>query len=294
MRWRQVAVVCLGLLLLSACGGTSAPAKGGAADKTLYISGIPDEDVAILTRRFKGVAEYLSQKTGLKVEYLPAADYAAVVAGFKRGDIQFAWFGGLTGVQALAQAPGSEALVQRPRDAEFHSIFIVQKGLPVKQVADLKGLTFTFGSESSTSGHLMPRYYMLEAGVDPVKDLKGPPNFSGSHDTTIKLVESGAFQAGVVNEAVWQDRTKQGKVDLTRVQEFYKTPAYFDYHWGVRGGIDAVYGAGTREKLKQAMLEMGAAQQDILDAFNTDKFVETKNSNYDAIRTVAEKLGILK
>lgn len=312
VRWSRFALVaCVGLALAACAGGApqaaapkpaapqaAAPKPATGAARTLYIGGIPDQSTATLTRAFEGFAKYLSGQTGLTVRYAPANDYAAIVTAFKRGDVHLVWFGGLTGVQAMDAVPGSEAIAQRPRDAEFHSKFIVQKDLPVQKLTDLKGLTFTFGSESSTSGHLMPRYFLLQAGVDPDRDFKGKPNFSGSHDKTWKLVESGAFQAGALNEAVWASAIKENKVDLSKVRAFYTTPPYYDYHWAVRGDVDEVFGAGTKAKLKAALLGMrldaGPEQRELLELFATDRFIETKNENYAAIREVAMKLGILK
>ncbi|CCC57720.1 putative selenate ABC transporter substrate-binding protein [Caloramator australicus] len=261
---------------------------------TFKIGALPDQNASELTSAMTKMAEYLSNKTGLKVEYVQSVDYAALVTAFERGEIHLAWFGGLTGVQARNKVPTAEAIAQRPRDAEFHSVFIVQKNLPVNSIKDLKGLTFTFGSESSTSGHLMPRYYLLENGIYPEKDFNGKPNYSGSHDKTYKLVESGAFQAGVLNEAVWQKAVKDGKVDLSKVRAFYTTPAYFDYNWTINGNVDEIFGNGTKDKVKNAILSMGESEKEILDFFQTDKFIETKNDNYNAIESVAKQLGIIK
>ncbi len=267
------------------------------SDETFAISAIPDQDVSVLNRQFSAMAEYLATTTGLNVEYVPMVDYASLVTAFERGDIQLAWFGGLTGVQAQAAVEGTQAIAQRPRDAEFHSRFIVQADLPVEALEDLENLSFTFGSESSTSGHLMPRYFMTEAGIDPENDLNGLPNYSGSHDKTIELVQAGAFQAGAVNEAVWEARVAAGDVDPTKVRDFYTTPAYFDYHWGIRPDVDDIYGQDATDRITEAILSLDAADPDqkaVLDLFQTDSFIATKNENYDTIRRVAEELGILR
>jgi phosphonate transport system substrate-binding protein len=279
----------------SPAAGTPGPLR---TDRPFAISAIPDQDVSVLNRQFGAMADYLSEATGLAVEYVPMVDYASLITAFERGDIQLAWFGGLTGVQAQAIVPGTEAIAQRPRDAEFHSKFIVRAGLDdVTELADLKGLSFTFGSESSTSGHLMPRYFLTEAGIDPEHDFRGLPNYSGSHDKTIALVESGAFDAGALNEAVWEARLRDGKVDTTKVREFYTSPAFFDYHWGIRPDVDEVYGAGATERITAAILGMDATvpeQKAILDLAQTEKYIPTTNANYDTIRAVAEELGILR
>jgi phosphonate transport system substrate-binding protein len=279
----------------SPAAGTPGPLR---TDRPFAISAIPDQDVSVLNRQFGAMADYLSEATGLAVEYVPMVDYASLITAFERGDIQLAWFGGLTGVQAQAIVPGTEAIAQRPRDAEFHSKFIVRAGLDdVTELADLKGLSFTFGSESSTSGHLMPRYFLTEAGIDPEHDFRGLPNYSGSHDKTIALVESGAFDAGALNEAVWEARLRDGKVDTTKVREFYTTPPYFDYHWGIRPDVDEVFGAGATERITTAIMDMDASdpeQKAILDLAQTEKYIPTTNANYDTIRAVAEELGILR
>lgn len=290
------------IFALAACGGNDGNAKkseGAPESKSttekpvLKIGAIPDQNASDLNRSFGAMAKYLSEETGLEVEYVPSVDYAALITAFERGEIQLGWFGGLTGVQVRNVVPEAEAIVQRPRDEQFHSVFIAQKDLQVDSLEDLRGKSFTFGSESSTSGHLMPRYFMNEASINPDKDLDGMPNYSGSHDKTYKLVESGAFQTGALNEAVWETAVAEGKVDVNKVKVFYTTPPYYDYHWVV-GNVDETFGAGTKDKLKQALLSMDEEQKEILDLFATDKFIETKNENYAAIEKVAKELGIIK
>ncbi|MEK6264195.1 MAG: putative selenate ABC transporter substrate-binding protein [Clostridium sp.] len=300
---KKIMVVALaGLMMIS----VTACRKGGQKEATekekpsFKIGAIPDQNASELNRNMGEMAEYLSEATGIKVEFIPSVEYAALVTGFERGEIKMAWFGGLTGVQARAVAPGSEAIVQRPMDAKFKSVFITQKDLDVKKLEDLKGKTFTFGSESSTSGSLMPRHFMEEAGIDPEKDLNGAPNYSGNHDKTIALVQSGAFETGALNISVWEKAIKENKVDLNKVDVFYTTPEYFDYNWTINNdeNIDEVYGAGTKENIKKALLSMsvdkGGSQAEVLKFFQTDVFVESKNDNYKAIEEVAKKLGMVK
>ncbi len=284
---------------LAACGSqkdekTSEGNKETKTNEVFKIGAIPDQNAADLDKGMTAVAKYLSEKTGLKVEFVPSVDYAALVTGFQRGEIHMAWFGGLTSVQARNLVPDAESIVQRPRDAEFHSVFITQAQENINKLEDLKGKSFTFGSESSTSGHLMPRYFLTEAGIDPNKDFDGKPNFSGSHDTTYKLVESGAFKAGALNEAVWEAAVKEGKVDTNKVKVFYTTPAYFDYNWTINSNVEKVFGTGTKKKVKDALLSITGDQKEIADLFQTDSFVETNNDNYQKIEKVAKELEIIK
>ena len=284
-----LAVASLALVLASpACGSADRPGR------SLVIAGIPDQNASRLARRYDALTSYLSRELDVEVRYVPTVDYAATVAAFKHGNVHLAWFGGLTGVQARRFVPGSQAIAQRPRDARFHSRFIARADLDVDSLQDLEGLSFTFGSESSTSGHLMPRHFLIQAGIDAESGFRGGPNFSGSHDKTWKLVESGAFQAGVLSEAVWEAAIEDGRVDTTRVTEFYTTPAYFDYNWTIRGDADELFGSGFTEKLQRVLLAMGSEQEEVLALYSTDRFVTTRNENYGAIRTVAESLGIIR
>lgn len=273
-------------------GGSSAGTQTGSQE-VFKIGAIPDLNAADLARGYDDLARHLTEKTGVKVEYVPSVDYAALVTAFDRGEIHMAWFGGLTGVQAQAVTPEAEAIAQRPQDAKFQSVFIKQKGLDIKDLAGLKGKSFTFGSESSTSGHLMPRHFMQEAGLDPEKDLNGSPNYSGSHDKTYLLVESGAFETGAVNIQYWEKAVSEKTVDTEKVEAFYTTPEYYDYNWTIND-VDPVFGEGTKQKFKDALLAMDKDDSLVMDLLSTDKFIETSNANYDAIREVAKKLGIIK
>lgn len=242
---------------------------------------------------FDDFAQYLSNEIGTPVEFVPTVDYASLVTAFDRGEIDLAWFGGLTVTQALNKVPEAEAFAQRPSDQEFKSVFIEQKGLGLNSLEDLKGKTFTFGSESSTSGHLMPRYFLTEAGINPDEDFDGAPNYSGSHDKTYKLVESGAFQTGAVNVQYWEKALEEGLVDETKVEEFYRTPDFYDYNWTLNKDIDQKFGEGTSQKVKDTILNMKKEDSKIMDLLSTEEFIETKNENYDLIKEVAEQLGML-
>jgi len=295
MKILLVLILILGVSFsLVACTSEKTEEKATTEEKiTLKIGAIPDQNASKLNRRFDELASYIAEKTGIEVEYVPSVDYAALVTGFEREEIHLGWFGGLTGVQARNVVEGSEAIAQRPRDEQFHSVFVVQKDLEVNGLEDLKGLSFTFGSESSTSGHLMPRHFIIESGIDPENEFDGKPNFSGSHDKTWKLVESGAFQAGALNIAVWESAVADGKVDLEKVKAFYTTPAYYDYNWTI-GNVDKIYGEGTKENIKAALLSFGEDKPEIMELFSGESFIETKNENYDAILGVAKALGIIK
>lgn len=270
---------------------------GPQNDKPFIIGGIPDQNISLLEERFDGLADYLEESVGIRVEYRPATSYSTLVTAFENGDIQLSWFGGLTGVQARLATPGAEAILQRPADAAFESVFIVGKGVDAQTLADLAGRSFTFGSESSTSGHLMPRYFLKHAGVDPEEDFLGLPSYSGSHDKTWKLVEAGSFNAGALNATVWERAVSQGQVDLTKVRVLQTTDPYFDYHWVTHPEIDSRYGDGTSAKIYDALRTLDPAvpeQKRLLDLFETDSFIDTSNENYAAIEDTARQLDLIR
>ena len=284
------------LILLSGALGACGEAPGAPV---LKVGGIPDQDASRLARRYQVFADYLSRELGVPVQYVPSVDYAAVVTAFTQGDLQLAFFGGLTGVQARLQTPGARAIAQREHDARFHSKFIVRSGLVMDSLEDLKaqasGLTMTFGSESSTSGHLMPRHFLAEAGIDADRDFRSLPNFSGSHDLTWKLVESGSFDVGALNEDVWNRAVGEGRADTKKVREFYTTPDFFDYNWTARPELDQVYGPGFTGEIQRALLKLNPRDHgDILDLFSTQRFIESDSSNYRAIEQAARNLGMVK
>ena len=234
-------------LVAAACGGddsveatdTGSAADAGSFEGPLVIGAIPDQDPEILTRNYGLVADYLSTELGMDVEFQPVTEYDAAVTAFRVGDLDLVWFGGLTGVQARLQVEGADAIAQRDIDEQFTSVFIAGTDTGIEPFDSVDGLaavaghTLTFGSDSSTSGRLMPQSFLADAGVE-LADLEGEPGFSGSHDATIELVEAGTFEVGALNSQVWAARVEAGEVDLEKVQVIFETPPYYDYHWVAR------------------------------------------------------------
>ena len=293
----------LTLLLLAPVAGCAGDGGGdGEVGSIFRIGAIPDQDPEKLQRLYGALATYLQQTLGVPVVYEPVTDYVAAVIAFRVGDLDMVWFGGLTGVQARLQVEGAEAILQRSIDAEFHSVFIANSRSGWEAVDDVAGLarleghTFTFGSESSTSGRLMPQYYLEQAGLT-LADFRGEVGFSGSHDKTIKLVEAGTFSAGALNEQVWRSRVASGDVDLARVDVIWRTPAYYDYHWLVSPLVGERFGAGFVERVRLAFTNLDAGvprHKEILDLFGAQKFVATQNSNYDQIESIGRAIGKIK
>ena len=278
-------------LALAAGIALSVSAVFAQAADVLKVSAIPDEAPTELLRKFKPLGAYLEQELGMKVEFVPVADYAAVVEALAADRIDMAWLGGFTFVQAHLKTGNAVPLVQREQDAEFTSKFITSDPA-VKSLQDLKGKTFAFGSVSSTSGSLMPRYFMLQDGIKP-EDFFSRVAYSGAHDATAAWVQAGKAEAGVLNASVWQKLVDGGKVDTDKVKVFATTPTYYDYNWTVRGNLDA----DLQAKIKSAFLALDPAKPEhkaILDLQAASRFIETKPENYQGIEEAARAAGLLK
>lgn len=261
------------------------------AQQVFRVTVIPDESPTELARKAEPLVKYLEAKLGMKVEFTPVTDYAAAVEALVNQKVQLAWFGGFTFVQASVRSGGKVVpLVQREEDERFKSVFITADPA-IKSLADLKGKDVSFGSQSSTSGHLMPRSFLLAAGLEPERDFKRVA-FSGAHDATIAAVAAGKVQAGALNVSVWEKFVAEKKVDTDKVRVFFTTPPYFDYNWTVSSSMPEA----LRNKLAQAFLVLDKNTPEgkqILDLQRATRFVPTKAENYKAIEAAARSAGLL-
>jgi phosphonate transport system substrate-binding protein len=279
------AVVTAALL----CGATAAMAQ----TTVLRVSAIPDEAPTELQRKFTPLGEYLKKETGLDVQFTPVTDYAAVVEGLASHKIDLAWLGGFTFVQAKIRTHGGAVpIVQRAEDEKFTSKIIVPIASPVKTLAELKGKTFVFGSPASTSGHLMPLLYLMQAGLKPDTDFKAVA-FSGAHDATVAYVASGRADGGALNASVWDKLVESHNPNAAKVRVIGTTPPFFDYNWTVRPGLDPA----LTKKLADAFLKLDPgkpADKAILNLQRASRFIPTQSSNYDGIEAAGKSAGLIK
>ena len=284
---------------LLGCGSISSTTEA----PVLNIGAIPDQNPEKLNRLYGSLSDELSERLEVPVRYVPVSNYAAAVSAFRTGSLDLVWFGGLTGVQARLQTPGAQVIAQRDIDAEFTSVFIANGASGLRpltssdQLVQLKGRRLAFGSESSTSGRLMPQYFMAQNGVT-TKDLAGgAPGFSGSHDATIAVVQSGAYEVGALSEQVWRSNVEAGRVDPSKVDVIWRTPPYVDYHWVARPDLDERFGTGFTEKVQSALLGLTPETErgsTILEMFGAETFIPAQNSSYAMIESVGRELGKIR
>jgi phosphonate transport system substrate-binding protein len=271
--------------VLSAIFSASAYAQA----QTFVFTAIPDQDETRLVERFSRFAKYLEGKLGVPVKYVPVKTYPAAVTAFTNNDVQLAWFGGFTGFQARRTVPDSEAIAQGAEDVNFKSFFIAnaESGLKLSKEfpAGIAGKTFTFGSRGSTSGRVMPEFFIRKNLGKSPDEVFARVGFSGDHSRTIQLVQSGAYQVGALDYTVYETEKKAGKVDESKVSIIWESPTFPDYQFTIRGDVEKTFGPGFKEKVKQAIL--GLEDKEILGFFARSKFIPASNDQYKPIADVA-------
>ena len=270
-----------------------------ATEHTLVFTAIPNENTTELEQKFRPVAAYLAEELGVPVEYKASADYGASVEFFKNGDVQLAWFGGLTGVRARDAVQGARAIAQGAVDPKYHSYFIAHESSGLEPTESfpkaLAGKTFTFGSQGSTSGRLMPEYFIRQnTGMAPAEFLAGDQmEFSGSHDKTAKLVEAGTYQAGAMDYKTYDRMVEEGKLDPKKCRVIWQTPDYADYNWTSHPVLDERFGAGFTDKLQAALIKM--KDPALLQAVNRPEgLIAASNEDFDGLRDLAIQVGLVR
>ena len=262
------------------------------AQTVFRVTTIPEEAATEQIRKFTPLASYLEKALNVKVEFTPVSDYPAAVEALVNKKVDLVWFGGFTHVQANLRSGGKIVpLAQREEDTKFQSVFIAKTDSGIKTLADMKGKQISFGSQSSTSGHLMPRSFLLEAKIDPEKDFKRIA-YSGAHDATIASVVSGKVDAAALDITVWRKFVTENKVDTKAVDVFYTTPGYFNYNWSVHADMPA----DMQAKVKAALLALDPAKPDqaeILRLNRATRYIATQPSNYKGLEAAARSAGLL-
>lgn len=285
----------LSLAAAALCAGLAGSMPSRAVADTFVFTAIPDQDESQLRTRFEKVARHLSSALRVEVRYVPVKSYAAAVTAFRNNQVQLAWFGGLSGVQARMLVPGSRAIAQGKEDTAFVSYFIAHASTGLTEGKTLPpavaGKTFTFGSKDSTSGRLMPEFHIRQIFGKKPEDVFSRVGFSGDHSRTIALVQSGAYAIGAVNYAVWDSELKAGKIDPAKVRVIWRTPPYPDYQWTIRGDVDRRFGQGFGDRVAATLLAIKDAE--LLQSFPRSAFVPAKNSDYDPIESTARSIGLI-
>lgn len=266
----------------------------GAQAPVLRFSAIPDQDTTAQAQRYRPAAQWLSQQLGIPVEFVPSAKYADSIDKFKVGDIDLAWFGGVSGVHARNAVKNSKALVAGKRDLAFSSYFIANASTGLTRSKDfptsIAGKSFTFGSSGSTSGCIMPTSFILKNTGKTPKELFSKVGFSGAHDITANQVQDGTFEVGALNYTTYDRLVKEGKIDPAICQVIWKTPPFADYNFSARGDLDKKFGKGFTQKLQKVLIE--CKEPSVLKAFDRKEFVKVTNATFSDVEEVMNKVTL--
>ncbi|MEM8709510.1 MAG: putative selenate ABC transporter substrate-binding protein [Planctomycetota bacterium] len=294
--WRGAARTLTAVLLLIvsvACGG-----EPQVRQPSLRITALPDSKTTELDPKYRLVANHLSEVLGVDVEYVPVSDYSASVEAFKNGDVQLAWFGGVSGVQARTAVPGSRAIAYGTIDPHFRSYFVAHPSAGIEPSEEfplgLKGKRFTFGVAASTSGRVMPEHCLREAtGQSPEEFFSEVNTNGGKHAIIAKNVEKGVYEAGVLNYKVYESMVAEGTLDPAKCIKIWQTPPYADYNWTAHPSLELRFGAGFTEKLTEALVAIEDPL--LLDALQRpDGLIRAKNADFDAIEAICREVGLIR
>lgn len=303
----RVGLAAVTTLALVGCGGDpSAPdasdnAAADSAAATFYLSAIPDEKITDQKAKFDKLAEYLSGKLGVSTEFVFSKDYTDAVTKFANGEVHLVWFGGLSGVQARMVVDGAEAIAQGKADPQYKSYFIANKSTGLKESAEfpamIKDMSFTFGSSGSTSGRLMPTYYIMQnnGGAAPDDWFATAPGYqtSGGHVATANAVADNIYKIGALNYKTYDSLVESDPKIAANTVKIWTTPFYADYNFTIHPDATEAFGEGFPKRVQTALIEAPAGS-DALKAINRESIIAAKNADFDGIKATAIEVGLIE
>jgi len=307
----RVGLAAVTTLALVGCGGdpsatdSSASSEGDTpaseATSTFYLSAIPDEKITDQKVKFDKLATYLTEALGVQTEFVFSKDYADSVTKFRNGEVHLVWFGGLSGVQARMAVPGSQAIAQGKADPQYKSYIIANKSTGLEPSGEfpqgIRDMTFTFGSPGSTSGRLMPTYFIMQnnGGVHPDEWFAEKPGFqmSGGHVATANAVADGTYQVGGINYKTYDSLVESDPRIAKNTVKIWTTPFYADYNFTIHPDVETAFGEGFIEKV-QAALVAAPTGSDALKAINRESIIPAKNEDFDGIKDTAIQMGLIE
>ena len=307
----RVGLAAVTTLALVGCGGdpsTADPNNNASADgtaeaetETFYLSAIPDEKITDQKVKFDKLASYLTESLGVETEFVFSKDYADSVTKFKNGEVHLVWFGGLSGVQARMAVPGSQAIAQGKADPKYKSYIIANKSTGLEPAEEfpqaIKGMTFTFGSPGSTSGRLMPTYFIMQnnGGVHPDEWFSEKPGFqmSGGHVATANAVADGTYQTGGINYKTYDSLVESDPKIAQNTVKIWTTPFYADYNFTIHPDVENAFGEGFVKKAQDALIAAPAGS-DALKAINRESIIRATNEDFDGIKDTAIQMGLIE
>ena len=282
-----VAVLMVSLVVVG-CGGGGGE-QGSSDPDPLRVGLIPNQNPESVEANYEPFGEYLSEQLGREVELTVPTSYGAVVEAMVNDELDLAYFGGLTYVQARNRGEVTPLVTEinpRTGDTTYRSVIIVPADSEVQEVSELEGRDFAFGSVSSTSGSLYPAIMLRDAGIDYRTDL-GNFNYTGGHDATAQAVSNGGVDGGGLEDRILYDLIEDGAVDGDSIRVIEESNAIEGYPWVVRNALSDE----LKEQIIQAYLNIDDPA--LLDLLRADGYEEVDASDYDYVEEQATELDLL-
>lgn len=249
---------------------------------------LPDQNVAILEQRYSPLLSYLEKETGLKYELVIPGSYIDLLELFNTKEINMAYFGAVTFLKARSDS-GAEPLVTRDVDNRFTSVILVSAESNAQKLEDIEDHSFSFGSRLSTSGHLMPRYFLEERNIK-AEDHFREIHYSGAHDETVYSVQSGRVDAGAVNAVVVKTMLSDGRLKKGKTRILWESPPYQDYIWAIQRDMSAE----TRIAVRDAFLSLSKdvpVHRKVLAEIGANYFLPARIADFEKLQSIFDKIS---
>ena len=281
---RTLFAAALTAILLTVSALTIADGKDPSR---LRVALLPDENASTLIQNAQPLKAYLEKTLGKKIEIIVTTDYSSMIEAMRFGRIEVAYFGPFSYVLAKSRAPDIEAFavgIERGSPT-YNSVLIAGINSPVKTLEDIRGTSFGFGDQASTSSHLAPRAHLLRnAGLDGESDYR--PVHLGTHDAVARAVQAGQIPAGALSKAIYDVLIERGTIDADRLVELELTAPIPNYPIVMQGDLSSE----LKQAIRDAFLNM--EDEEVLSAFRVEGFAATDDSAYDILRDTAKVLDL--
>ena len=288
---RLLLTLILAMIFTFFLSGCSNQDDLGDMPAVLKVGVVPGENIEVLKKRYTPLLKYLSKELDVPYEFKITKSYEDLLTQFEQKSIDLAYFGGFTFIQAFHQS-NAMPLVMRDVDINFTSYFIAKGNSPSNDITHFKAKSFSFGSRLSTSGHLMPRYFMQQKEIIP-ETFFGKVKYSGSHDKTAYWVRDGFVDIGVANAKIIDRMLLDGRLKQDDITILSETPPYPDYVWALQSG----YRQSVQTKIRNAFLSLNPSNNEhneILTGVDAGGFIPASFDDFIKIDDVATESGLLE
>ena len=277
-------VVVLLTLLALLLGCTDTTEHDVRTPEVITIGVLPGQSPEQLAEQYGPLVSYLEERTSLEFELVIPEDYQSVLDDFITHRIDIANLGGFTFTEA-ERRHNAEPLVMRDVDLNFASCYLIQSADERRSILEFEAETFSFGPQLSTSGHVMPRYFLESNGIDP-DTFFASVRYSSGHDETAKWVRDGAVAVGVANCMVMESMILDGRLRRDELRILETTPAYSNYVWAVSEHLSAA----VKTRVRDAFLDLDATDpehREVLQRLGANAYLPASRNDFDSVRRAA-------